>query len=199
VPAKKYKWEERTVSPDLHTVEGIARVVAIDNAVAWLEPEQTSGCGSCASSSSCGAGSGTPGIGTVASRIAARRFPLANAVGLRVGERVVVGVDERSLLKASLTAYAIPLVTALTAGAIAEGAAGSDLVTMAAMACGLGLGLLIARIAARHLARRGDLAPRFLRRIGGSRGFDATICETMRSSESPAPSATTCQPQQVTR
>jgi len=152
------------VSPDSHTVEGIAHVVRVDAGVAWLEPEQTGGCGSCASASSCGAGSGSPGIGTVASRIAARRFPLDNPDGLVVGERVVVGVDERSLLKASLTAYAIPLVTALTAGGIAEGVAGSDLVTMAAMAAGLGLGLLAARITARRLSARGDLAPRFLRR-----------------------------------
>ncbi|MCK9388215.1 MAG: SoxR reducing system RseC family protein [Sulfuritalea sp.] len=186
------------MSPDSHTVEGFARVVRIDAGVAWLEPEQTGGCGSCASAASCGAGSGSPGIGSVANRIAARRFPLDNPHGLMVGERVVIGVDERSLLKASLTAYAIPLVTALTAGGITEGMFGSDLVTMAAMASGLGLGLLAARIAARQLARRGDLAPRFLRRAGGSRGFDATICETMRSSESPAPSATTCRPQRVT-
>jgi len=150
-----------------HTVEGIARVVRVDAGVAWLEPEQTGGCGSCASAASCGAGS--PGIGEVAGRIAARRFPLDNPDGLLAGERVVIGVDPHSLLKAALTAYAIPLATALAAGGIAEGAWGSDLATMAAMASGLGLGLLLARIAARQLARRGDLAPRFLRRAGGSR------------------------------
>jgi sigma-E factor negative regulatory protein RseC len=150
------------VSPDRHVVEGIARVVRIDGATAWFEPEQTTSCGSCASAASCGAGA--TGIGTVASRNAVRRFSLENTNELRPGERVVVGVDNRALLKASLTAYALPLVTALTAGAFAESAAGSDLVTMAAMAGGLGFGLLAARIVAHRLASRGDLAPRFLRR-----------------------------------
>jgi sigma-E factor negative regulatory protein RseC len=156
------------VSPDLHTVEGIARVVDIQGATAWLEPEQTSSCGSCASASSCGAGksagASVGGLGTVADRIAARRFALDNVGGLQVGERVVVGVAERALIRAALTAYGLPLATALTAGGIAESAFGSDLATMAAMAAGLLLGLLLARLVARRLSVRGELAPHFLRR-----------------------------------
>jgi sigma-E factor negative regulatory protein RseC len=156
------------VSPDLHTVEGIARVVHIDGGTAWFEPEQTTSCGHCASSAACGAsasatGSGS-GIGSIARRIEFRRFPLANAADLHVGDRVVVGVNDKSLLKASLTAYAIPLATALTAGGLAQGAYGDDLLTMAAMATGLFGGLLIARIVARILTRGGELSPRFLRR-----------------------------------
>jgi sigma-E factor negative regulatory protein RseC len=156
------------VSPDLHTVEGIARVVSVDGGTAWFEPEQTTSCGHCASSAACGAGSTATGsgsgIGSIARRIEFRRFALDNASGLHVGDRVVVGVDDRSLIKASLTAYAIPLVTALTAGGMTQGAYGDDLLTMAAMVTGLFGGLLIARIVARTLTRHGELSPRFLRR-----------------------------------
>jgi sigma-E factor negative regulatory protein RseC len=143
-----------------HTVEGIAKVVAVDGEMVWLEPEQTTSCGACASSASCGA----KGIGTLASRVEARRFPLDNPAGLVVGERVVVGVGEGALLKASLTAYAIPLVVALGAGGIAQWLAGSDGITMAAMAAGLAVGLLAARRSAGRLSARGELAPHFLRR-----------------------------------
>ncbi len=145
-----------------HTIEGIARVVRVEGLVAWLEPEQTTSCGSCASAGACGAGA--TGLGTVASRIAARRFPLDNPGGLTVGERVVVGVDDRALIKAALTAYALPLFAALAAGGLAQGAYGSDPLTLVAMLGGLGSGLLAARAGARRLDRRGDLAPRFLRR-----------------------------------
>jgi sigma-E factor negative regulatory protein RseC len=145
-----------------HTVEGIARVVAIDGDRAWLEPEQTSSCGSCASAAHCG--SSAPGIGTVASRIQARRFPLDNGPRLHVGERVVIGVEDRVLIRASLVAYALPLVFALTAGCLAQSAWASDAMTMASMAAGLGFGLAAARLGARWLSARGDLAPRFLRR-----------------------------------
>lgn len=156
------------MSPDLHTVEGIARVVRVEDDVAWFEPEQTASCGHCASSAACGASSvatGTGnGIGSIARRIEFRRFPLDNSNNLAVGDRVVVGVNEGSLLKASATAYAIPLVTAILAGSIAQGAAGDDLVTMVSMFGGLGLGLLTARFVAHRLAARGELSPRFLRR-----------------------------------
>ena len=141
-------------------VEGIAQVVEVDGKLAWLVPEQTTSCGSCASASACGA----KGIGTTASRLELRRFQLVNDVGLRVGERVVVGIRENALIKASITAYAIPLATLLTAGALAQWAAGSDRITMAAMFAGLALGLWFARMGAGRLLIRGDLAPRFLRR-----------------------------------
>ena len=141
-------------------VEGYAQVVAVEGDVAWLEPEQTSSCGSCASSSACGA----KGIGTLANRLEARRFSLPNHDGLRVGERVVVGISEKALVKASLTAYAIPLAAMLFCGAMAQWAAGSDLISMAAMAGGLVLGLAGARLNAGRLNARGELSPHYLRR-----------------------------------
>lgn len=156
------------MSRDLHTVEGIARVVRVEDGIAWFEPEQTTSCGHCASSAACGAntaavGGGT-GIGSIARRIELRRFPLDNARGLTVGERVVVGVDERALLKASATAYAIPLLTAFTAGGFAHSLAGDDGITLLAMVGGLLAGFFAAGIAARALERHGELSPRYLRR-----------------------------------
>jgi sigma-E factor negative regulatory protein RseC len=146
------------LQPEL--VEGLARVVALDGRLAWLEPEQTTSCGGCAASGLCGA----KGIGTTASRLEMRRFPLVNDAHLVIGERVVVGVDARALLKASGTAYALPLATMLVAGGVAQWIAGSDGITMVMMLAGLGLGLIAARWGARWLSARGQLAPRFLRR-----------------------------------
>lgn len=152
----------------VRSVEGIARVVRVEGDEAWLEPEQTTSCGHCASSASCGVSSREEaGIGTVSSRLQARRFFLDNPGGLsgfHEGERVVVGVSERALLNAALTAYGLPLLFALTAGSVTQASYGDDLTTMFGMVCGLLFGLIAARINARRLAARGDLAPRFLRR-----------------------------------
>ena len=161
-----------------HTVEGIARVVSIDGARIWLEPEQTSSCGSCASAAHCSS-PGAPGIGTVANRIHARRFPLDNTAGLRVGERVVIGVDYRALVRGSLVAYGLPLLTTLLAGAVAQGAWQSDGMTIVTMVAGMGAGFACARIAARRLAARGELEPRFLRRATANE-----ICDTPQASMS---------------
>ena len=141
-------------------VEGTAHVLAVEGNMVWLVPETGASCGGCASASACG----SKGIGTTASRLEARRFQLVNDAGLRVGERVVVGIRENALLRASITAYVIPLTTLLIAGALAQWVAGSDIVTMAAMFAGLVLGLWLARLGAGRLMVRGDLAPRFIRR-----------------------------------
>ena len=141
-------------------IEGIAQVVEVKGKLAWLVPDPGSSCGGCTSAAACG----SKGIGTTASRLELRRFQLVNDVGLTVGERVVVGIREHALIKASITAYAIPLTILLSAGALAQWAAGNDLITMAAMCAGLVLGLAFARFGAGRLALKGDLAPRFIRR-----------------------------------
>ncbi len=141
-------------------VEGIAQVVEVEGSMAWLVPEQGSSCGSCASASACG----SKGASTTASRLENRRFRIGNEANLAVGERVVFGIRNNVLMKASITAYVIPLATLLLAGALAQWKFGSDTITMAAMVAGLVIGLGISRVEARRLQTRGDLAPLFLRR-----------------------------------
>lgn len=150
------------MSPERHDVHGIARVVRLDGERAWLEPEQTNSCGHCASAGACGA----KGMGTLASRLEQRRFPVDNVTALHVGERVVVVVDDRALLKGALTAYGLPLASALLTGGLAQWLFGGDLPAMAGMVAGLGAGLGLARLAARRLKDAGALEPRVLRRAG---------------------------------
>ena len=140
--------------------EGIAHVVSIEGDVAWLVPEQTGSCGGCAASGSCGA----KGIGTLASRLEYRRFKIDNGANLFVGERVVIGIPDNALIKAAITAYAIPLFTLLLAGSLAQWQFGNDLATMAAMVSGLLVGLGLSRLGAGRLLNQGNLAPRFIRR-----------------------------------
>ncbi len=141
-------------------VEGIAQVVKIEGKTAWLVPEQGSSCGSCASAAACG----SKGVGTTASRLDNRRFRIDNEANLAVGERVVFGIRDNVLLKASIAAYAIPLATLLLAGSLAQWMFGSDTITMAALIAGLVVGLWISRLEAKRLHSKGDLAPLFLRR-----------------------------------
>ncbi|MBF0093432.1 MAG: SoxR reducing system RseC family protein [Alphaproteobacteria bacterium] len=139
-------------------LEGFARVVSVKGSTAWLEPEMMSACGGCKSSGLCGTKS------IFGSRSDARTFPLENTVGLTVGERVVVGTYEDSLLQASLAAYLVPLVVMLVAAVAGQMMTGSDGVAALGAVVGLGVGMLLARVRAGRLSRRGDLSPRFLRR-----------------------------------
>ena len=147
----------------METVEGVARVVALDGGYAVCEPEPTGSCGGCMSAALCGVKSG----GT-SRRIVARRFSLVNDVGLRVGERVVVGIAPATLLKASAVAYALPVVLMLVAAIVAQrlGGGGDGIGALGGLA-GFLAGLGLARWRANRMVRRGDLTPSFLRRVRG--------------------------------
>jgi sigma-E factor negative regulatory protein RseC len=142
-------------------VEGIARVVTVDGDRVWFEPEPTSSCGGCLSATACGVKSGTR-------RLDSRRFSLVNDQDYAVGERVVVGLSERSLMRAAATAYGLPmlgiLVGLFAAQWVGAGDGNAALITFA----GLATGLLLARFNAGRLAARGELTPRFIRRVWGS-------------------------------
>ncbi|KAF7598685.1 MAG: Fis family transcriptional regulator [Candidatus Dactylopiibacterium carminicum] len=125
-------------------------MVSIDGHLALLEPEQTGGCGGCASAAMCD----SKGIGTLASRLEMRRFALPNELSLRVGDRVVLGITPFSLLGASAITYLIPLLLSLLAAGLAQWRWGSDLVTMGAAFGGLLPGFLVTRQAERYLAPR---------------------------------------------
>lgn len=140
-------------------VEGVARVISIEGDRVCLEPEQSGGCGACAASAACDA----KGIGTLASRLEARRFSLPNELALTVGDRVVLGVRPHSLVRASAIAYLIPLFTSLGAATLAQWHTGSDAICMVAAIAGLALGFLpLGRVGA-WLERDGDRGFRILR------------------------------------
>lgn len=143
-------------------VEGYARIIAVENGNAWLEPESPPACGGCAAKAGCGT--------TYFKSGKSRRFALPDDFGARPGELVVVGMRQSSLTRATMIAYLLP-VAALMGTAIAASLLGaSDGGTAAAAAMGLAAGIALARMAASRLSAQGELSPVFLRRA------DAAAC-----------------------
>jgi sigma-E factor negative regulatory protein RseC len=143
-------------------VEGTARVVAIEGGMAVLEPEQTTSCGGCASANMCG-----DKAGNSAQWLKARRFSVANDHDLAVGDRVVVGVANGSLLRSAAAAYGLPMLTMMAAGITAQQWGGGDGASALAAVTGLLVGLVLARLWSRRLLARGELSPTVLRRAFG--------------------------------
>jgi sigma-E factor negative regulatory protein RseC len=132
-----------TYPTDDTLIEGMARVIGVDGDQVWLTAEQPSACSSCGTRSKCGSGS--------AKRVASWRVPRSLGQGqlpLALGDTVHVGVDRSALNRASLTAYALPLVTMLVAASTVQ-VAGDAVAAVAALA-----GLLLGMAAAKVLARR---------------------------------------------
>jgi len=96
-------------------IETEAVVVKIEHAVAYVQAERKSSCSGC-SESSCGT--------SVLANLFGQKTPLyraSNEVGAKVGDRVVVGMNESALFKGTLLLYLFPLLL-LFVGAVAGSA-----------------------------------------------------------------------------
>lgn len=152
--------------PHHEALEGVARVVDIDGTRVWLEPEQRPACGECKTAAVCGA----KGIGTLASRLEARRFAMDGEDGLRIGERVVIAYVDQTPVRASALAYAFPLAFSLVAAIAAQVAFGTDHLAFAAACLGLTIGFFLMKRIAVRLDVRGALEPRIVARLDARHG-----------------------------
>ena len=86
-------------------IEQIATVVELEGDAAWVETQSQSGCGACAMNKGCGAG-----LFAKAFRFSSPRLKVQQTQNIEVGDRVVIGVDERALVRGSFAAYIMPIL-----------------------------------------------------------------------------------------
>ncbi|MBL4608910.1 MAG: SoxR reducing system RseC family protein [Pseudomonadales bacterium] len=86
-------------------LEEHGRVVALDGGLAMIETVRITSCQSCEAKSTCGQGSIAEVVGQKSCIISA-----LNSLSLQVGDEVVVGLSESTLLKSALLVYLLPLV-----------------------------------------------------------------------------------------
>lgn len=130
-------------------IESPATVVEVKPGVAWVETVRQSACGHCESAGSCGTSVLAKLFGAPRSRLR-----LDDAQGLRVGEQVVIGIPDGTLVRASFVAYLMPLVFLIAAAGVATRlGVGEGSVALIGLA-GLGIGLwLSGRLTGGQFAR----------------------------------------------
>ncbi len=121
-------------------IETQARVVAVEPGYAWVESERRSGCSHCTSSASCG-------VSTLSKLFGARRqrLRLADSLGVRTGEDIVIGLSEQRLLAAATVAYLLPLFTMIGAALLSAHLGHGQGVLALSSLLGLGGGLWLVR------------------------------------------------------
>ena len=82
-----------------------AIVVLIEDNQTWVETQRKSACGQCSASKGCGTSVLSKVIGNKLSKIKA-----INNIDAQVGDEVVIGLNEQSLLKGAFMTYMLPLV-----------------------------------------------------------------------------------------
>ena len=123
-------------------IETRTRVIRAANGMAWVAANEQSGCSACQSQQTCG----ISGLGKFMSR---RRpaLPIRRA-DARVGDELLVCVDETELLRAGLFAYLLPTLLAVVGTALADAVGAGDLVAALTAASGFVVGLVAARFLA---------------------------------------------------
>ena len=82
-----------------------AIVVSIENNQTWIETQRKSACGQCSANKGCGTSVLSKVIGNKLSKMKA-----INKINAQVGDEVVVGLNEQSLLKGAFMTYLLPLL-----------------------------------------------------------------------------------------
>lgn len=118
-------------------IEERATIVALEDGFAWVESERRSSCGSCSASKGCGTATLQKVMGNRRTRLKA-----INQAHADIGDRVVIGVQEQALLKGSLYAYILPLLTLLAGALLFETLFASEGLTVLGGLAGLLLGFV---------------------------------------------------------
>lgn len=122
-------------------IEERAVILSLDNnsgiSSATLEIERKSACGLCGQTRGCG--------NSIWGKLFAHQstaFKAQNHINAKVGQSVIVGINESALLKSALLLYILPLVTLFLGAILATKINPSDLSAMIGAVVGLVLGLI---------------------------------------------------------
>lgn len=141
-------------------IEEQAEVTGVDGFHAWVACRAQQDCARCAAGQGCGGG--------ILGRWLGDRLHRVRAVhdgGVRVGDCVVIGVDERVILFAALLVYGVPLAALLAGALLGQLLAGHDAGALAGLLAGLLGGFLWVRYFSRKMPVQRWSQPAVLRRV----------------------------------
>lgn len=108
-----------------------------DQLIATIEVVRKTACGLCGKTRGCG----NAFWGKMFAH-KATSFKAHNGIDAKVGQSVIVGIDESALMKSALLLYVVPLVAMFIGAIFASLLSSSDLIAMAGAAAGVFIGFL---------------------------------------------------------
>lgn len=135
-------------------LEESAVVTRVDDQFVFVKGLQSSACTKCHQQSSCG-------TSLYAKFLPNREMGLCSEIPLQVGDRVIVGIEETHLLKASLLMYLCPLLLMLTVAGLIDG---DDRLTALLTFAGLAAGLYLVNYVQKYYFSTLFVRPEILRK-----------------------------------
>ena len=149
-------------------IEQQGRVVRTRGDVAWVVPDDDAACGSCQGKRGCGA--------RIFGELFSRRpveIAVNNPLHARPDEKVIIGIQEATLVKASFLQYIVPLLSMLLMAAAGEFLASqwaperTEIASLFGGLAGIFLGLWWVRYRTQHTDRHTLQAPVIVKRGTG--------------------------------
>ena len=129
---------------DSSMLEETAQVIEVKDGLLIAETESRSGCNHC-SSNSC-----TTSVVAKLFGVKRNRLVLENSIDARPGDQVLIGIPDQLLVRASLTAYLLPLTVMLLVTALGDLAGIDELFLSLLALAGLAMGFLTVRWVSRN-------------------------------------------------
>jgi len=141
-------------------IEQEAAVVAVADGAALVEVPRQSSCSTCGHGNACG----TATVAKLFGNGNSTRLRVIDHLGLATGERVIIGIRSRMLVRASLAAYLLPLLALFGAAGGAQAAGLGDTAGAATGVVGLLAGLWLAGFITGGSGAKARFRPVLLRR-----------------------------------
>ena len=145
-------------------IEESARVVSVEDGIAWVETLRKSACDHCEANKGCGTATLSKVLGQSRTHV-----KVLNPVGAKAGEQVIIGIEEKALVRGSMVIYAVPLISmivfALGGEALKPFISSGDGLTVLAGILGLAVGFGWVRRFAARIRLDEHYQPVILRRV----------------------------------
>ena len=145
-------------------LETEAVIVEIKNSVAYVETQRLSGCGHCDPQKGCATSTLTKFFGGKKTF-----FKALNPIEARVGDAVVIGVEDGAVLKGSFAVYLLPILFVLLGAGVGNALASTaplrDLLAIIGAVTGLGVSYVWVRAYTAYVSKNSHFQPVILRKI----------------------------------
>jgi sigma-E factor negative regulatory protein RseC len=147
-------------------IEETAIVVAVEGQTIWVETQRQTACGQCAANKGCGSAVWQKVLGKKRNIL-----PVTGDLPVNVGDKVIIGVNEDSLVKGSIAVYAVPVVSMIAFAVMGETLAtntlsiNSDLLSVTGAFVGLLVSIGVLRWYSRRASNNARYQPELLRHV----------------------------------
>jgi sigma-E factor negative regulatory protein RseC len=142
-----------------------ATVVDRNGDTLWIETRRQSACGACGHGSGCGSALLGGQLGGLLGK-SLNRLAIDARGGIHAGDRVLIGIPDALLVRASLAAYVLPLLTLVSAAGIAQWLGAADVLVAVVGIFGLAAGLVLTGAITGGRAARERFRPVLIRKLG---------------------------------